>query len=295
MTRYRDDRYDNRSVRDRRPDDRRQDDERGLFERVGDFFQGRDDDRSRDDRYGDRSGMGQGYGDRSMRDDRDRYMDRPGMESSRDQDRMGRGYEQDRDIGMGYGSSSYQSSSQRYGQRQMSGLGGQSGSGQYGGGQYDRSREMSSDQYRDDRQYQGGMYGSNQYSYTPGAAGAGMSQGGMDMSGTTSHRGKGPKGYQRSDDRVREQANDALEDEHGVDASDIEVQVQNGEVTLTGTVSDRQQKRRAEECVEHLRGVRDVHNQLRVQQGTRSGMTGMSSQSETSTLTRTSGQQDSQD
>ncbi|MEW6422990.1 MAG: BON domain-containing protein [Deinococcota bacterium] len=59
--------------------------------------------------------------------------------------------------------------------------------------------------------------------------------------------------------------NEALEDEHGVDASDIEVQVQNGEVTLTGTVSDRSQKRMSEDCVERVRGVRHVHNQLRVQ------------------------------
>ncbi|GMA15217.1 hypothetical protein GCM10025871_15480 [Deinococcus metallilatus] len=87
------------------------------------------------------------------------------------------------------------------------------------------------------------------------------------QSGMESHRGKGPRGYQRSDDRIREQVNDALEDEHGVDASDIEVQVQNGEVTLTGTVNDRNQKRMAEDCVERVRGVKDVHNRLRVQQG----------------------------
>jgi hypothetical protein len=96
---------------------------------------------------------------------------------------------------------------------------------------------------------------------------AGMGQSGMGQSGMGGHRGKGPMGYQRSDDRVREMVNDTLEDEDHVDASNIEVKVEQGEVTLTGTVTDRQQKRRAEECVEHLRGVRDVHNQLRVQQG----------------------------
>lgn len=87
----------------------------------------------------------------------------------------------------------------------------------------------------------------------------------MGVRSGESHRGKGPKGHQRSDERIREAVNDALEDDHHVDASNIEVQVQNGEVTLTGTVSDRRQKRAAEDCVEDLRGVRDVHNQLRVQ------------------------------
>jgi len=38
-----------------------------------------------------------------------------------------------------------------------------------------------------------------------------------------------------------------------------------GEVTLTGTVEDRNQKRMAEDCINQIRGVKDVHNQLRVQ------------------------------
>ncbi|ADY27345.1 transport-associated protein (plasmid) [Deinococcus proteolyticus MRP] len=83
-----------------------------------------------------------------------------------------------------------------------------------------------------------------------------------------SFRGKGPKGHQRSDERIREEVNDALEDAHNVDASDIEVTLQGGEVTLTGTVADRAQKRAAADCVEHLRGVRDVHNHLRLQTST---------------------------
>jgi Flp pilus assembly secretin CpaC len=52
-----------------------------------------------------------------------------------------------------------------------------------------------------------------------------------------------------------------------IDASDIEVQVQDGEVTLTGTVEDRLAKRRAEDCAEQVMGVRDVMNQIRVQAG----------------------------
>lgn len=104
-----------------------------------------------------------------------------------------------------------------------------------------------------------------------------------------SYRGRGPKGYQRSDDRIKEMVSDALEDDDRLDASNIEVQVQGGEVTLTGTVSDRAQKRRAEDCVDTLRGVKDVHNQLRVQQGTAgtssnaagNGMTGTTNRNDT--------------
>lgn len=85
------------------------------------------------------------------------------------------------------------------------------------------------------------------------------------------HRGKGPAGYTRSDERIRENVCEALADDDRVDASNIEVTVKNGEVTLTGTVDDRQSKRIAEECIENLSGVKDVQNQLRV------GSTGMTS------------------
>lgn len=60
---------------------------------------------------------------------------------------------------------------------------------------------------------------------------------------------------------------DRLADSWDVDASDIEVAVANGEVTLSGTVRDREQKRRAEDLVESLSGVREVNNQLRVSRG----------------------------
>jgi len=83
-----------------------------------------------------------------------------------------------------------------------------------------------------------------------------------------SFAGRGPKGYTRSDERIREDVNDQLTDHHGVDASDIEVRVQNGEVTLTGTAPDRMAKRIAEDCALAVRGVKDVHNQIRVQQST---------------------------
>lgn len=77
--------------------------------------------------------------------------------------------------------------------------------------------------------------------------------------------GRGPKGYQRSDQRLHENVCDALADHPDIDASEIEVKVQGCEVTLTGTVEDRRTKRMAEEAAERVRGVKDVTNQLRIQ------------------------------
>jgi osmotically-inducible protein OsmY len=78
------------------------------------------------------------------------------------------------------------------------------------------------------------------------------------------HRGKGPKNYVRSDERIREDINDRLTDEWNVDASDIEVSVSNGEVILTGYVMDLFQKRRAEKVAESVSGVKQVENQIKV-------------------------------
>ncbi len=78
------------------------------------------------------------------------------------------------------------------------------------------------------------------------------------------YRGKGPVGYQRSDERIRENVCEALTDDEHVDASHIEVTVKNGDVTLAGTVSERRMKRLAEDVVERVSGVKDVQNQLRV-------------------------------
>jgi BON domain len=85
------------------------------------------------------------------------------------------------------------------------------------------------------------------------------------------HRGRGPRGYRRSDERIHEEVCDRLSAHGEVDASDVEVKVESGEVTLTGTVPDRQTKRLAERVSESVRGVVDVHNQLRLAQGTNGG------------------------
>ncbi len=42
----------------------------------------------------------------------------------------------------------------------------------------------------------------------------------------------------------------------------VNAEVKNGEVTLTGAVADRASKRLAEDLSDSVYGVRDVHNQL---------------------------------
>ena len=85
------------------------------------------------------------------------------------------------------------------------------------------------------------------------------------------HRGRGPKGYRRSDERIREDVSDRLTDDAWLDAQGVEVMVQDSEVTLTGTVRSREDKKRAEAIAETVSGVDHVQNNLRVDRGT--GMT----------------------
>jgi hypothetical protein len=87
--------------------------------------------------------------------------------------------------------------------------------------------------------------------------------GGDDHAGPD-HRGRGPKGWTRSDERIHDDVCHRLTEDDMVDASDVEVTVAGGEVTLNGTVQDRMQKRRAEDCAEAASGVRHVQNNLRV-------------------------------
>jgi hypothetical protein len=89
--------------------------------------------------------------------------------------------------------------------------------------------------------------------------GGGMNRGGGE------HRGRGPKNYTRSDERIREDVNDRLSDDSWLDASEIDVQVTSCEVTLAGTVCSRDDKRRAEEVAEQVSGVKHVQNNLRIQ------------------------------
>src|SRR5262245_37036860 len=68
----------------------------------------------------------------------------------------------------------------------------------------------------------------------------------------------------RSDERIKEDISEEMTRDENLDASEIELQVQGGEVTLSGVVTSRQAKRMAEDLAECVSGVNAVHNQLRV-------------------------------
>jgi hypothetical protein len=77
-------------------------------------------------------------------------------------------------------------------------------------------------------------------------------------------RGVGPKNYKRTDEMIKENVSETLYRSTAVDASDIEVFVTHGTVTLKGSVFSRDQKKMAGYAIEHLAGVKDVFNELRV-------------------------------
>lgn len=78
------------------------------------------------------------------------------------------------------------------------------------------------------------------------------------------HTGKGPKGWQRSDDRIRDDICEILTQHGEIDASDIEVKVLSGVVTLTGVVESRIVKRLAQDSIERLSGIKEIINDLRI-------------------------------
>ena len=75
--------------------------------------------------------------------------------------------------------------------------------------------------------------------------------------------GFGPKNYRRSDERITEEINDRLYRHPDIDASDVDVTVKEGEVTLSGTVDSRRAKYLAEDLCDQVMGVKEVNNQLR--------------------------------
>ena len=122
----------------------------------------------------------------------------------------------------------------------------------------DRSQGFSSGSQAFGRQGYGGGYGEERY-------------GGREWIATETWRvpgpfaGRGPRGYTRSDDRIREELNDRLTAHGFIDATDIECSVHNGEVTLSGFVDSPDSKRAAEIVAEGIQGVlHDVHNNLRI-------------------------------
>lgn len=188
-----------------------------------------------------------GYGSQSRDNDWNSYDNRRSQQYGQQQ--SNRGGSQDF-----YGNSNFGNSGQSYGQSYRSGQ--SYGGSNYGsqGGSYNRDRddrswwEKTKDQvssWFDSDDNNRNRYDSRQR-----------------MSG--GHRGKGPKEYQRSSDRIREDIYDRLSDDDHIDATNISAQVTGNEVILTGTVSSREEKRHAEDLVESISGVRHVENRIRV-------------------------------
>jgi HSP20 family molecular chaperone IbpA len=82
--------------------------------------------------------------------------------------------------------------------------------------------------------------------------------------------GRPPRAYRRPDERI-------LDDVHqrvataGVDADEVEIEVSNGVVTLSGRVPRRFDKRVVEEVAEQVFGVQEVQNHLRLARGVEEG------------------------
>lgn len=124
-----------------------------------------------------------------------------------------------------------------------------------------------------------GGYGQQYGHHDDDASGYGRQaqSGGYGQPGQQSHRGRGPKSYSRSDERIIEDINERLTHADDIDASEIEVRCENGKVTLEGSVEHRWMKHRAEDIAESCSGVKDIDNRITVQSGSReSGSLGAS-------------------
>jgi osmotically-inducible protein OsmY len=77
---------------------------------------------------------------------------------------------------------------------------------------------------------------------------------------------RSPRDYRRADASIREEINECLTRDGEIDAGRIQVSVDNGEVTLSGTVGAREERRLAEAVAQACLGVKGVRNKLRVVQ-----------------------------
>ena len=81
--------------------------------------------------------------------------------------------------------------------------------------------------------------------------------------------GRGPRGYRRPDSRIHEDICELLTRHGRIDASDVDVSVEQGVVTLRGSVDGRHTKRLVEDVIDDVTGVKDVRNELSVEQAER--------------------------
>ncbi len=107
--------------------------------------------------------------------------------------------------------------------------------------------------------------------YGPTWAGGGWGLGGLRQWGGTYSTQFATTGLP-TDEEITEMVFDAIDDDPLIPwDADIDVNVDAGEVTLTGAVDERHTKRLAEDVAERVSGVKEVHNQIRVQRMAQSG------------------------
>ena len=147
-----------------------------------------------------------------------------------------------------------------------------SGEGRYGG----EARYGGEGRYGDEGRYGGdrpglrghhrmGWYGGER-DYDPRRADApDLSRFGSDARREAMRQPRGPKGYTRSDERIREDVCERLAHALEIDVSDVTVQVRDGRVELDGTVPSRWMKHDIEDIADSCMCVRDVENRVRVQ------------------------------
>lgn len=78
------------------------------------------------------------------------------------------------------------------------------------------------------------------------------------------HAGKGSRSYRRLDDSIQDEVCRKITDDPAIDASDVEVFVSEAEVILQGVVQSRLAKRRLDDIVNSVRGIRHVENRVRI-------------------------------
>lgn len=88
--------------------------------------------------------------------------------------------------------------------------------------------------------------------------------GDLDEQLAASHRGKGPRGYRPTDERLRERVCERLTDDPFIDATYIDVSVANGEVTLSGSVTTRRMRFAAEDALAGIPGIAAIHNSIQI-------------------------------
>lgn len=76
-----------------------------------------------------------------------------------------------------------------------------------------------------------------------------------------------PKGYTRSDERIKDDVCEHLYHANDIDLSDVSIETRNGTLILEGTVPERRMKHRIEDIAEQCIGVSDVENRIRVSRG----------------------------